>query len=108
MERMDREKVEAVLDEMADGINLDECYNSEDLMPIYLTLRDYPEAVAKALFPDRQSFETEPVIETLRYYAFTKMNAIDFRLRGEIMHAQMRESFCDDLYEGLPDWARTW
>lgn len=40
--------------------------------------------------------------DSLRFYAFTKARAIEFRLSGQISNALSLEAECEQLYRGIP------
>jgi hypothetical protein len=47
------------------------------------------------------------VIDILSGYAKTKAQAMQYRAKGDVM-ALLLESRCNELYNSLPAWAKSW
>jgi hypothetical protein len=46
-------------------------------------------------------------MDTLAEYARTKAQAMQYRAKGDVM-ALLPESRCNELYDSLPAWAKSW
>lgn len=66
-----------------------------------------PISAARDLFPDRPEGFVG-VARDLKNYAINKAVAMKERAEGRIVSAQVYETICDRIYEGLPDYARFW
>lgn len=60
---------------------------------------------SRDLFPDKPAGARRATAD-LANYAANKGTAMDCRRRGDIQTAQMYESICERIYQGLPGFAR--
>lgn len=64
-----------------------------------------PVRKARQIFPDRRKGYVSATRD-LGYYAINKSAAMGCRAKGDIQAALMYEGICDQIYKGLPEWAR--
>ncbi|MHC4296489.1 MAG: hypothetical protein ACYS7Y_04250 [Planctomycetota bacterium] len=86
------------------GPNLD-AMDGDELVEFAMILDDYPVAAAAKMFdmaPDRMKARHKLV-----QYAWHRVQAIGYRLEGNILDAQRYEAICETIYENLPEIA-TW
>ena len=89
------------------GVNLDGEFPAW-LLAFAEAAWDWPREVAPLIFPAEQLAKSMPAVRKLGAYAKAKANAMTARLDGEIVKAMFWEQECQNIYESLPHWARTW
>lgn len=84
-------------------MNLD-CMSPDELFEFWMCYKSGRNS-ARTLFPARPAGYVNAT-RRLANYASNKAVAMQCRLRGDIVAAQVYEIICDSIYDGLPAFAR--